>query len=130
MKPESKINSFPGNSEPGNEPKKQEECNLPTEPNAAELETELAPTLSHLNPEVRDQIETLEHSGHTRDAEDELLKYVLEEDHFESLRKAQKGAKSDEVRIHRNFYLLALIPTAIALRYLYELLTTGHISLP
>src|SRR5579872_5676727 len=45
-------------------------------PEVIELDREIAPTLSHINPEMQEEIEDLAHTGHTVEAEQELLDYV------------------------------------------------------
>jgi len=93
-----------------------------------DLEVEILPTLEGINSEEREVIESLAHTGHPREAEQELLNYVVEEDHYKELRReGRKRSFRDEWFMHKRMYWLALIPTAIALYFIFSLLFNGRL---
>ncbi len=96
----------------------------------AKLEDEIEPTLSHMNPEIQEEIRDLAFTGHTKEAEEELIDYVITDDHFEKLREEQQESIQEEPCVHFMVYVLAAIPTLIALYFILQLLFTGRISLP
>ena len=86
-------------------------------------------TLAGINPEERAEIEALTRGGHMHQAEQQLLNYVLEEDHSKELRRfGRKKSRRDENNLHERMYWLALIPTAIILYFILSLLFTGHVA--
>jgi len=95
------------------------------------LDQEMAPTLSHVSPDVRDEIRTLAHTGHPLEAEQELIDFVVTEDHSRQRRAAdRKGAYRDEGTMHDRLYWFAAVPAVAALYCIFSWLTTGHIRMP
>ena len=95
------------------------------------LEREIEPTLSHVMPEIQDEILNLAHSGRQKEAEEELIDYVIADDHSKELRRfTRKKWYRDEWFMDDRIYWLAIIPVAVAFYCIFSVLFTGHIRLP
>jgi hypothetical protein len=83
--------------------------------NRLDLEEELEPTLSHINPEVREEIQALEHTGHPREAEEELIDYVVTEDHSKIVRRLwrKKSLRDELLMDSRMFWLVAILTVVL-----------------
>lgn len=92
---------------------------------------EIAPMLAHVEPEVKDEIGNLVASGKVKDAENELLDYVVADDRAEIVKKIiHKKTSPVEQLMEWRVYIISVIPVLIALYYIFTLLTKGHIEAP
>lgn len=87
--------------------------------------------LAHVEPEVKEEISELLASGKAKDAEKELLDYVVADDRAELVKKIiHKKTSPVERLMEWRVYIISVIPVLIALYYIFTLLTKGHIEAP
>jgi t-SNARE complex subunit (syntaxin) len=92
---------------------------------------EIGPMLAHVEPEVKDEISNLVASGNVKDAQEELLDYVVANDRAEIVKKIiHKKTSPIERLMEWRVYLISVIPVLIVLYYIFTLLTKGHIEAP
>ncbi len=53
------------------------------------------------------------------------MSYLLTDDHFEHLREGHEKTVKVESALDLRIYLLAAIPAAVVLYFIYQILTTG-----
>lgn len=92
---------------------------------------EIEQMLAHVEPEVKEEISELLASGKAKDAEKELLDYVVADDRAELVKKIiHKKTSPVERLMEWRVYIISVIPVLIALYYIFTLLTKGHIEAP
>ena len=92
------------------------------------LTNEMAVTISGLSPEMQSELNALAESNDPREAERQLINYVVNEDHFKQLRKdSRAGSFKDEPKMKDRIYLIALIPAILALYVIFSWLFNGQV---
>jgi len=94
----------------------------------ANMKNEMEATLSELSPDMQAEIRSMSNLSDPTEAERELIKYVVSEDHFKQQRKeSQKGAFRDEETMKDRIYWIAFVPCLVALYYLYAWLSASPV---
>ena len=88
---------------------------------------EIKETVSHLSPEMQVEMRELSTSQEPRKTEENLLNYVVTEDHFGQLRKDSRlGDFKKEGRIHDLIYWIAMFPVLLVLYVIFSWLSYGN----
>ena len=97
----------------------------------SEFRQEIEPLLTHVEPEVRLEIQGLMRTGKMDAARKQLLNYATKADHTEFVQDIiRKTTVPVEKRMDWYVYALSVIPVLIVLYCIFSLLSRGHIQVP